>query len=104
MVAMAVKQRVAIMGVRTWEAWRAVCSLHPEHDYLIPPWQADDVHDAWIDAQIEAARHNHLEHPVLVSPTLSWGEITQPFQELEFSNSVPRYSPQHVKPRWFQRR
>lgn len=43
--------------------WRAVCRVHgpaPRHW----SWLADETHDAWIFAKIDAVAHNLAEHPV----------------------------------------
>lgn len=104
MTAQAVKQRVAEMGVRSWEVWRAVCSHHPEHDYHIPPWQADDFHDTWIDAQLEALQHNLQEHPAPCLSELSWDELMQSAHELALHYPEQGYRPRHAARTWFQRR
>lgn len=103
MTAQAVKQRVAQMGVQVWEVWRAVCEAHPDHEYLIPPWQSDEYYDSWIEAQLNAAKHNHREHPVSCAPTMSWGEIMQSAHALALTRPEHGYRPRHQARRWFLR-
>ena len=103
MTAQAVKQRVAQMGVQVWEVWRAVCETHPDHEYLIHPGQSDEYYDSWIEAQLDAAKHNHREHPVSCAPTMSWGEIMQSAHALALTRPEHGYRPRHLARRWFLR-
>ena len=93
------RQRVAIMGKRSWEEFRAVCRDHGV-DNTVAQWMGEKTHPNWIDAKLDAAAHNREVHPrAIIARPKTWAEIIDGSNAEAESPILPNLSQgQHLGP------